>query len=271
MPRTPAPALAAAATLAVASLAHAAPVDAPFTESFDDATTPVDLRFNDFNGNATNAGDGTAPGFTIRDGGLVFFDNSDGGDVGAAVVQPNGTGDATSFSVSASVAVQSSDFTLTTNGVVAYAPGPQGFGREFAGLQAFVQETDTTGNAYQFVLANGNTTLATSGGFDLTDGSPDFTVSLAGTFDADRNVALTATLVDAGGQNNQTLTGTVAAGAFPVGNDFGVRIQPGFNTYRVTFDDLTVTLNAATPIPEPASLGAVGVLAGLTVLRRRTR
>ena len=257
---------AALALASAASAALAAPVTSPFVEAFDDADTPLDLSFEDFQTQASGTGvNGTDPGFTVSGGELVFYDNTDFGDVGAASVQPTGLDGAAAFSVSTEVDVDSIDFTTTRTGVYAYAVNPTVFTQDFSGLYAYVQELDTTGGSYQFVLANGSTELATAGPFDLTDGSPDFDVSLAGNFLPDGGAALTATLTDAGGQNSRVLTATLGAGDLPTGDNFGIRANPGFNTFEATYDNFAVNI---TPIPEPASAAAVGLL-GLTALRRR--
>ncbi len=105
--------------------------------------------------------------------------------------------------------------------------------------------------------------LQTSAEFDLTDGSPDFSIDLAAVADGLGGFNVTATLLQ-DGDLPVVLTDTIAATAL-IGNQFGVRTNPGFNTLEVGVDNLA----ASVVVPEPTT-AAVGMLGlGLLAARRR--
>ncbi len=256
-----------AATLVASAQTSAANVGVPFLEGFDDAATPVVLNFNDFGGQVnpldTSPTNGVAPGWTVTGGEALFFDNTDFGDVATALVQTvvPPTAD---FSVSVDVDIDVIDFTNTKVGVVAMGIDPTNFNEDFSGFQAQVENVSVSGDQYQLVLKNNQNTLATSAVFDLTDGTPNFNLTLAGVFQPDGSVVVTATFLDDGGENViAALSDTVAGVDIPGGNQFGVRTQIGFNAFEASFDNLAVNV-----VPEPASLALLG-LGGLVMLKRR--
>jgi hypothetical protein len=259
------------------SNASAVEVTSPFSTTFSDAAAPsVDTAFNDFG--AANpvtplGANGTAPGATVAGGKLVVYSRTDFEDVGVGTVQFS-AGDiasAVGFIVSTTVNVSTFEFNNARVGVTAFAVNPALFGREFAGYQAYVREElvpdpDTRPGRYSVVILNGNTQVASSAFFNLTDGSPDFTITLAGV-ETVGGVDLTASFTDLGGNNVIPAITTTVSGVFPSSNNFGVRAQSGFNTFEVAFDSLSVSL---TPIPEPAWLAAILTGAGM-LLRRRAK
>ena len=234
--------LTAAAGLAVTAAASA-------VETFDDAETSLELEFNDFPDAATGTGParGTPPGLTVRDGTLVFYDNSNFGDVAAASLVPDRLGDARSFRVAVNVAVDQFDFTQGKVGVFALAQGPTGFDEGYTGLYAYVQETDTSGDRYRFVLTLNNDgvgkELAESGVFDLTDGTPDFSLEVVGSYADDGNLKVVAKLLQDGREAVAPLEADVAEADLPNGERFGVRINPGFNTLELAMDNLAIETN----------------------------
>ncbi|MEM7807148.1 MAG: PEP-CTERM sorting domain-containing protein [Planctomycetota bacterium] len=262
-----------AATLvaAVPTVASAATVSSPFLETFDDATTDVDFAFNDFSTSASGTGSqGTGPGWTIQGGQAIFYDNSNFGDVGTAdvILSDAFAPERVSFSTSADFNVFAINFTNTELGVFAYAQGPTDFSENFVGLYASIDQLGDggTGGDSEFKLgfgADGSTsTLLTSSVFDLTDGTPDFTITLSGVFLPGGDVDVTATLLQDG--DAPIVLNTLFDGSLLAGSRFGVRTNPGFNTLEVGVDNLA----AAVVIPEPASAAALGLI-GLIGLRRR--
>lgn len=261
-----------ATLLLLGSTASAGPITTPFVETFDDAVTPVTLGFNDFGG-AVNPADvganGTNPGVNIANGQLVIFDNTDFGDVATALVQPSFPA-ATPFTVSADFSVAATsgdnfDFTNSRIGVLANGIDPNNFNQTFSGLFAYVENINVSGDEYVFRLANDDTILATSPVFDLTDGTPDFSIQLDGVFLPSTDLELTATFTDAGGENIVApLVQTVVGVDIPGGANAGVRASIGFNNFEVGVDNLSVAV-----IPEPASLALVGAALACVVARRR--
>jgi hypothetical protein len=258
-----------AATALPIAAASAAPVASPFLETFDDAMTEVAFNFIEDSGDmASGVGSqGTAPGWTVQGGQAIFYDNSNFGDRGTANVEVGVSSvDAAAFSMSADFEVFAINFTQSKLGVFAYAQGPGSFNDDFVGLYAFVQENDTSGNNYDFNLlvgVDGTTTpLGTSTTFDLTDGSPDFSIDLVGVADGLGNIDVTATF-SPDGDAPIVLTNSISASSL-LGNQFGVRSNPGFNTLEVGVDNFAVTA----VVPEPASAAALGLL-GLAGLWRR--
>jgi hypothetical protein len=212
-------------------------------ETFDDEDTPLTLSFNDFDTQATGTGKafGTAPGFTVEDGRLVFYDNSNYGDVGVAQMVPDDI--AGGFKVAADVAVKSLDFTQTKFGVFAFAQGPASYNQGFAGVYAYVQEVDTSGNRYRFVLSRNaddkSVELASSGEFDLTDGSADFSIELVGTME-DGAYQLVARIIEDGDDLVAPLKATMTEAERPKGDQFGIRVNPMFNTVEIGFDNVII-------------------------------
>lgn len=258
-----------AATLvaAVPTVASAATVTTPFLETFDDATTDVSFGYNDFGAASSGTGvNGTGPGWTVTGGQAVFFNNTDFGDVGAADVVTDTAG-VVSFSTSADFDVTTINFTGTNLGVYAFGQSGLDFSENFVGLYAFVDQNGASSSDYTFRLIRGaggtNTPLQQSASFDLTDGTPDFSIDLVGVADGLGNFDITATLTP-DGNTPIVLTDTVTAGDLLQGNRFGVRVNPTFNTVEVGIDNLAVNV----VIPEPTSAMALGAL-GLLGLRRR--
>ncbi|MEM7576921.1 MAG: PEP-CTERM sorting domain-containing protein [Planctomycetota bacterium] len=260
-------------TLMVSSSACASVVTGDVLETFDDAVTDVTFGFVDEDtiSSGTSPTKGVAPGWTIVDGQAVFYNNTNFFDSGVAVVSYSPAPSGIDFSVSSDFDVFQEDsfssffnYTQGNTGVVAYADASiitsEAVGD--TGIYAYVDEFNTSGSGYQFVVANDGAVIATSSSFDLTDGSPDFTIDLAGSFDGSGNLQITASLTDINGANNQTLTPLIAAVDVPAGDQFGVRVSPGFNGYEVGVDNLSVV------VPEPGSL-TLGALGGLALLARR--
>ncbi|MEO0586973.1 MAG: PEP-CTERM sorting domain-containing protein [Planctomycetota bacterium] len=264
--------LGSTACLLFAASASAGPITTPFVETFDGPTTPVTLGFNDF-GDAVNPADvganGTNPGVNLANGQAVIFDNTNFGDVATALVQPSFPA-ATPFTVSADFDVADTsgdnfDFTNSRIGVLANGIDPTNFNQTFSGLYAYVENINVSGDQYVFVLANDDTILGTSAAFDLTDGTPDFSIQLDGVFQPGGDLDLTATFTDAGGENAVApLLATVAGVDIPGGSNAGVRAAIGFNNFEVGVDTLTVAL-----IPEPGSLALLGVAGAAVLVRRR--
>jgi hypothetical protein len=234
-------------------LALALVVTAPLyaVETFDDDAIDFELVFNDFPDPATGTGEtfGTGPGLTVAGGKLVFYDNSNFGDVAVASLVPDGLGDADTFRVAVDVEVASIDFTQGKVGLFAFAQGPAGYGEGYTGVYAYLQELDTSGNRYRFVLARNNDDvsqeLATSGEFDLTDGSPDFSLELVGTMTDEGGLAVVARITEDGRDLVAPLEGTILPEDRPTGELFGVRLNPSFNTMELALDDLEVTAGPA--------------------------
>lgn len=254
--------------------ASASVVTGDVLETFDDAVTDFTFGFVDGDNlsSGTSVSNGVSPGWTIQGGQAIFYNNSNFFDSGAALVSYSPAPSNVDFSVSADFDVfQESSFanefnyTQANTGLVAYADASiltsEAVGD--TGIYAYVDEFNTSGSGYQFVVANDGAVLATSSSFDLTDGSPDFNITVAGAFDGSGNLQITATLTDINGANNQVLTPLISAVDVPAGDQFGVRISPGFNGYEVGVDNIAVV------VPEPASLALASVGLMAIGLRRR--
>jgi hypothetical protein len=213
--------------------------------TFEEDAGPLSMKLNDFGTESSGTGSyGTEPGFAVKDGRLAFYNNSDFGDVGAAWMVPEGAGPAKAFEVSADVEVRTFRYTQGKVGVFAYAQGPLDYSEDFVGLYAFVHEVDATGNRYQFVLVRAadkeRVELAKSEEFDLTDGSPDFRIELTGEMESDGLIVVKARLVQGDEDTVEPLTADVPPADRPNGNQFGLRVNPAFNTIEVGFDNVTI-------------------------------
>ncbi|MEM6332863.1 MAG: PEP-CTERM sorting domain-containing protein [Planctomycetota bacterium] len=262
--------------LTAAAAASASVVTGPVFETFDDPTTDFTLVFDDEDNAASGTGPstGVAPGWTIQNGQAVFYNNSNFFDVGTALVSYAPAPAAVTFNVSADFDVfQTSSFasgfnyTTADTGVLAYADANVTDSDTFGstGIYAYVKEINTSGGTYEFRIAiNGVVVSASAATFDLTDGTPDFSIDLAGTPLVGGDLSVVATLTDENGANSQVLSTTVLAADLPGGDQFGVRLAPGFNGYEVGVD------NVAVVVPEPASLAlALGGIALMAARRRR--
>ncbi|MEM7807149.1 MAG: hypothetical protein AAF561_03465 [Planctomycetota bacterium] len=224
--------------------AATASADVPIVESFDDAETPLGFEFVDINEKASGSGKtfGTGPGLNIADGKLVFFDNTNFGDVGVARVTLDGFGQL-GFEMEAAIDVAAINFTQSKLGLFALAQGPASYDQNFIGLYAYVEELDTSGNSFRFVLGTGKDDsfeeLDVTNEFDLTDGTPDFSIKLTAERDGD-DVTVMARLIENEQDIVAPLTAELAAGDLPPGNQFGIRFNPGFNTLEVAVDDLYI-------------------------------
>ncbi|MEM6459828.1 MAG: PEP-CTERM sorting domain-containing protein [Planctomycetota bacterium] len=264
------------AAAGLVNAAQAGVVTDSVQEDFADSTTDFTLSFVERAGQTTASGtspnNGLPPGWTITGGEAVLYNNSNFYDNAAILVEYSPVPTLDTFSVSADFNVLNEgsfdgnyNYTGTFSGVVAYAPDavdPE-LNLTTSGFYAYVAETATTGGSYRFILANNGVELDGSTTFDLTDGSPDYNVLLSGTSLGNGDVELTATLTDIGGQNTQTLSAVVASGDLPGGDEFGVRVNTGFNTIELGVDNIAVV------IPEPGSLALAAAGLGLVLSRRR--
>jgi hypothetical protein len=245
----------------------AGPVTVPYLETFDSpASSQMTLTFEDINNNASASGSGVGPGFTVTGGELAFFNDSDFFDVAAANVVPSLPAAVASFAVSADFDIDTIDFNNGLIGIYALAVNPTVFDRDFSGIYAYVRQNGFVSGDYQLVIENNDDIIATSSIFDLTDGTPNFNLSLTGAFDAAGDLDVTAIFSDDGGENVIVpLLATVDQADQLVGGNFGIRVSPQANPTEFTVDNFALN---AVPVPEPTSLAAVG-LASLLGLRRR--
>jgi hypothetical protein len=238
-----------------AGAAYLAPMAVDVEATFDDGVEPMAVAFNDFDTQATGTGKtwGTEPGFHAAEGMLVFYDNSNFGDVGVATFDAPDAKGKPYFNITADVTVKSIDFTKSKIGLFAFAQGPGSYNQGFSGLFAYVQELDTSGNNYRFVLTTNadeaTEELAASGDFNLTDGSNDFSLQLTGTQNADGDYEVVARLIEGDDDRVRPLEVTVAAAELPQGEKFGIRVNPGFNTLELGFDNVVIQ---AGEVPEAA-------------------
>ncbi len=231
------------AIIFAAALLVAAPVFGE-VESFDAEPADLQITFNDFGDQATEVGKtfGTEPGLTLHEGTLAFYDNSRFGDVGVAYRTLGNSGDG--FRLAVDVDVEQINYTQSKIGLFAHAQRPDNFEQKLAGLFAYVQEIDTSGRRFRLVLTRGDgeavEELAASDEFDLTDGSPDFRLEMVGT-PIDDGLEIGVRLVQDGEPAFEPLVATVGRGDVPDGNQFGLRVNPAFNTLEVAFDNLLIS------------------------------
>ncbi len=177
------------------------------------------------------------------DGKLVFFDNSNFGDVGVARMDVDEVNADTGFTMSADFDVRTINFTQSKLGLFALAQGPGSYGDGFTGLYAYVQELDTSGNRFRFAVVTGIdgeiVELGASNEFDLTDGSPNFSISLAATSSND-GLSVVARLLEDGEDLVAPINAEIARSGIPVGKSFGLRFNPGFNTLEVAVDEFVI-------------------------------
>ncbi len=108
-------------TSAVSAFASAERVSLPFTESFEGEPV-VSLKFSDFNEPVDPARlglFGAPPGWRVHEGRLDFFDHTNFGDVGTALVLAELTGPSESFRVSVTVDVHAFEYNNSRVGVLA--------------------------------------------------------------------------------------------------------------------------------------------------------
>jgi hypothetical protein len=221
--------------------AGAEEVDLPFAESFDDEQTAVSFGFND--GQTPNPEE---QAWRIADGEARFANESDFRDVGVALVTTRREQATSPFVLQARFRVGQIDYTGPTQvGLVALASRAEQY--TAAGLLGRVEAIGTTTNRYRLVLARDGQQLAVSDEFDLTDGSPDFTLTLAARPHADGGLDVLLRFEDAGAHREPiNLTGVVADEDRPRGRDFGVRLQPGFNRFTVGVEELRLAAETVT-------------------------